>query len=55
MPGGPGQTEYEHAVRELSRALDELALVAASEDTSRVEKGLAQNSQLANKAYGLAL
>jgi hypothetical protein len=55
VPGGPGPTEYEHAVRELSRALDELALAAASEDTSRVEKSLAESSQLANKAYGLAL
>lgn len=54
-PGGPAVTEYQHAVRELSRALDELALAAASEDASRVEKGLSQCSQLANKAYGLAL
>jgi len=53
--GGPGVTDYQHAVRELSRALDELALAAATEDTSRVEKALSQCSQLANKAYGLAL
>ena len=53
--GGPGVTEYQQAVRDLSRALDELALAAAREDTSGVEKGLVQCSQLANKAYGLAL
>ncbi len=53
--GASGPAEYQQAVRELSRALDELALSAASEDTSRIQTGLAQCSQLANKAYGLAL
>ncbi len=53
--GASGPADYQQAVRELSRALDELALAAASEDTRRIQSGLAQCSQLANKAYGLAL
>jgi hypothetical protein len=53
--GIAGRDEYGQAVRDLSRALDDLAFAAAGEDASRVEQELAGCAQLANKAYGLAL
>lgn len=51
----PRSDEYESALRDLSRSLDDVARAAAGGDTDGTATALASATRLANHAYGLAL
>lgn len=58
-PSGGGQDprgdQYESALRELSRSVDDVARAAAGGDADGTATSLANATRLANQAYGLAL